>query len=739
MNEKSVDKKLVIELFVISAASLYFELAMIRWLSSEIRIFAYFKNIPLMACLFGLGLGMAMSRSKRDLFKWFPVGLCILIAIICVAGHTIGNPYFDLTHVTFINPLENYLIGNFGDGKTHTEIVYRVIFFMKGLTVLVGVFYLIVWTFSGLGQKIGQLFEKFDSLKAYSINVFASLAGILLFTIVSYCSLTPPVWLLIGILPMFAFYRKPRQIGALVGALVIAFALNMPNVRWSPYYRISVTDAMLDADGSYPAFKYGSNINVNYDTIEGAYDNRPEVLAKLSPKQKAKTADYYDTPYIALGDKPRSVLVLAAGTGNDVAAALRHGADDVDCVEIDPYIANLGKEIHPENPYNDPRVHIIVDDARAYLRRCQKHYDLIVFAYLDSHSAFSSMSSIRLDNYVYTRECFHDASRLLKPKGVMSVIFYYLTWWQLARIYHSVEQGYGGQPLGVYSASDNGPTLLVGPGVDPVAVKASGLKMFDLADAAKSFNFDINEWKDVNATTDDWPYVFLRSPGVTWNYAFGLFFTLILGFGLVRKAFGSFTSNVSGRLMFFLGAAFMLIETKSVTQMGLLAGTTWVVNSCVISGVLLMILAANLIQIKYRFKNLNILFGLLFVSIIANYFFDLNILNGMPTMMSIATGSLILSSPLLFAAMIFAISFSRVADPSKALGMNLLGTLVGGAFEYLSMMLGVKALNLIALILYGLAFHYARKLNSMPPESRLEAMGENAEAAVKTEGDAGDA
>ncbi|MBK9205137.1 MAG: hypothetical protein IPL73_22440 [Candidatus Obscuribacter sp.] len=728
MTEKTSDQKLMTELFVISAASLYFELAIIRWLSSEIRIFAYFKNIPLMACLFGLGLGMAMSRSKTNLFKWFPIGLCVLIGIICVAGHTVVNPIIDLTHVTFINPLENYLIGNFGDGQVHNELWYRVAFFMKGLTVLVGVFYLIVLTFSGMGQKIGELFEKFDSLKAYSVNVFASLVGILLFTIVSYCNLTPPIWLVIGVVPMLAFYRKPLQIGALLLSLVFAFALNMPNVRWSPYYRISVSDIILPADGDHPAFKYGSNINVNYDTIEGAYDNRPEAIAKLSEKQKAGTADYYDTPYIALGDKPRSVLVLAAGTGNDVAAALRHGATDVDCVEIDPYIAKLGKEIHPENPYSDPRVHIIVDDARAYLRRCKKQYDLIVFAYLDSHSAFSSMSSIRLDNYVYTRECFHDASQLLKPKGVMSVIFYYLTWWQLARIYHSVEQGNGAVPIGVYSHRDNGPTLLVGPGLDVGAVKASGLKMFDLADAAKSFNFDINEWKDVNPTTDDWPYVFLRTPGVTWNYAFGLFFTLALGFGLVRKAFGNFTSDTSGRLMFFLGAAFMLIETKSVTQMGLLAGTTWVVNSAVITGVLLMILAANLIQIKMRFKNLDVLFGLLFISIIANYFFDLSTLNGLPTTMSIAVGSLVLSSPLLFAAMIFAISFSKVESASKALGMNLLGTLVGGAFEYLSMMLGIKALNLIALVLYGLAYMYARKLSKSAPVQPIEPPAPDASA-----------
>ena len=222
--------------------------------------------------------------------------------------------------------------------------------------------------------------------------------------------------------------------------------------------------------------------------------------------------------------------------------------------------------------------------------------------------------------------------------------------------------------------------------------------------------FDMPEWKAVNPTTDDWPYVFLRTPGLTFNYAFGLLFTLSFGVGLVRKAFGSFTSDASGRLMFFLGAAFMLIETKSVTQMGLLAGTTWLVNSAVVTGVLLMILVANLLQIKYKFKNLNVLFALLFISIIGNYLFDLNILNGLPTLTSIALGSMILSSPLLFAAMIFAIVYSRVNDPAKALGMNLLGTLIGGALEYASMAFGVKALNIVALLLYAIAMHYSRKL-----------------------------
>ncbi|MEZ4545440.1 MAG: hypothetical protein R3C24_16285 [Cyanobacteriota/Melainabacteria group bacterium] len=69
-DKAATSKKL--ELFIISLLSLYLELVIIRWLSSEIRIFAYFKNVPLMACLFGLGLGMALGMSDKKLARWFP-------------------------------------------------------------------------------------------------------------------------------------------------------------------------------------------------------------------------------------------------------------------------------------------------------------------------------------------------------------------------------------------------------------------------------------------------------------------------------------------------------------------------------------------------------------------------------------------------------------------------------------------------------------------------------------------
>src|SRR5262249_10331894 len=101
---------------------------------------------------------------------------------------------------------------------------------------------------------------------------------------------------------------------------------------------------------------------------------------------------------------------------------------------------------------------------------------------------------------------------------------------------------------------------------------------------------------------------------------------------------------------------------------------------------------------------------LLFVSLIGSYFMPLSMFNSMPMFERLTLGGLVLALPMFFASWIFAITFSKVDVPHNALGMNLLGTLVGGALEYFSMILGISALNLVAFALYGLAFFYWRKV-----------------------------
>src|SRR5262249_376491 len=130
----------------------------------------------------------------------------------------------------------------------------------------------------------------------------------------------------------------------------------------------------------------------------------------------------YSVPY-QVAPHPGRVLVVGAGSGNDVAAALRNGASHVDAVEIDPLLVKLGKKYHPEHPYDSPRVTVFVNDARAFFKRGNEKYDLIVFGFLDSHTMFSSLSVLRLDDYVYTLESMREAKSLLAQNGTAVLAF----------------------------------------------------------------------------------------------------------------------------------------------------------------------------------------------------------------------------------------------------------------------------------------------------------------------------
>ncbi len=73
-------------LFLISCLSLFIELAVIRWISGEIRILSYFKNIVLLAAFLGLAIGFAMVGKGKDYKGTFPWLWIIFVAIVLAVG-----------------------------------------------------------------------------------------------------------------------------------------------------------------------------------------------------------------------------------------------------------------------------------------------------------------------------------------------------------------------------------------------------------------------------------------------------------------------------------------------------------------------------------------------------------------------------------------------------------------------------------------------------------------------------
>ena len=151
---------------------------------------------------------------------------------------------------------------------------------------------------------------------------------------------------------------------------------------------------------------------------------------------------------------------------------------------------------------------------------------------------------------------------------------------------------------------------------------------------------------------------------------------------------------------FLLGVGFMLLEAQIVSRMALLFGTTWVVNSIVVSGLLCLIVAANLvyqafpgISLWWAYAGLMVSLAVMFAVPMEKLFFG-----SWVTRAFVAT--LVLCSPVFFAGIVFVSSFAKAHFEGNALGSNLFGSLAGGLLESLSLWFGLKALTVLAAAIY---------------------------------------
>src|SRR5207247_2362557 len=167
--------------------------------------------------------------------------------------------------------------------------------------------------------------------------------------------------------------------------------------------------------------------------------------------QIEKFGPAYLLPYLlnrdAGGTPFQELTRLAPGSGTDGAAALRAGVGRVDAVEIDPRINEIGRRLHPDKPYADARVTIRLDDGRSFARNTPRKYDLAVYALVDSLVLHSGYSSLRLENFLFTREAFEDVKRTLKPDGVFAMYNFYRQGWVVARLAKMAEEVFGAKPL----------------------------------------------------------------------------------------------------------------------------------------------------------------------------------------------------------------------------------------------------------------------------------------------------
>jgi spermidine synthase len=677
-------------LALISGLSLFLELLMIRWVTSEISLFAYFKNFVLVACFLGFGLGCMLCR--RRIHVNVMIAPLLLLTIILTAP---------------VSPLHNMIAGLPALLGAGSEVniwgVPQVPADWSGVLLamlfVVPLFAEIALVFVPCGQLVGWSLENArNGVTAYSLNVLAGLAGIAAFTALGVLSQPPRVWLLVaGVLSVLVFWPNQRARWVVGAAFVGCLALlSIPGqagrtVYWSLYQKLTLVEDV--KNGRMRSY----SINTNDNWYQEMLDLSPQYVLAHPNEFKSNPIAWnaYNLPY-HFYPAPPSVLVLGAGSGNDVAAALRNGAGGVVAVEIDPQILKLGRKLHFEHPYQSPRTRVVLDDARSYVQNSHEKFDLIVYSLLDSHTTASHFSNIRIDNYVYTREALLQARRLLQPEGLLIVKFQAETPWIAGRLQMLLQDVFGAAPVQFLGE----PMLFTPGGRFFVTGSRERIEraMLDPALAAYVSAHATIPMTPARLTTDDWPYFYQHAPGLPLCVILFAVAVVATMAWFLRMVGGDAARIQPG--FFLLGAGFMLLEAQIVSRMALLFGTTWVVNSLVVSGLLCLIVAANLvyqawprIPLWWAYSGLMLALLVMFVVPTDRLFFESWITRAW-------VSTLVLCSPVFFAGIVFVSSFAKVKFEGSALGSNLFGSLAGGLLESLSMWFGLKALTLLAAAIY---------------------------------------
>ncbi len=601
-----------------------------------------------------------MLSARRKNFWFLPFPLLVLIMVILVA----------LNKFTLLVNSTDVLY--YGAGETQSAKA-------ENFLVLPLIFGMVTLCFIPLSRLFGQLFTQVKPLSAYTFDIIGSLAGIACFYTIAYFALPPLLWFLV--LAVFILLLSSRTVLAASSAMFLASIIIVWQLQigtyWSPYYKIIL----------HPAIPSGYIVDVNN---AGGHQS-------MIPWQYKEP--FYRRVYeLFPGGSFHHALILGAGSGSDTATALAYGVQSVTAVEIDPLILQLGKQFNPDHPYSNPRVKLVVNDGRNFLENSTEHYDLIIFALPDSLTLTSSNTSLRLESFLLTQNSIATARAHLTSNGLLILYNFYRTNWLLDKLVNMVGHTFSQEPLiSTYGGRGRGAVIMAGPRLTELAPGAFG-PYHEFPNPTNDRLHVIGEGyysltPASTPATDDWPFLYLVDHSFPLLYIEGLAMVLVFALGgtltlAPRRVLRRFDWH-----MFSLGAAFMLLEVRSLTTFSLLFGSTWLVNSLVFFAILSSVLLAILFNRRFKVKRIAPVYLLLFAILI------LNIL--------LPPEALLLNNPVIRYILASALAFAP-------------------GLEYFSMLTGYRLLLIPVIAFYALAL-------LLRGRSGQKAQGQEAEVGVPAE------
>ena len=669
-----------LRLFLTSATILFVELLLIRWIPANVKYVGFFSNFLLMASFLGIGVGILRGRRGERLVM-SPFAPLLLATVYLVYGARLNIQARDASEIFFGL-----------DASTSADVNFIV------LPLLI---VLVTALMASLALPLGPLLRSMPPLRAYAIDIAGSMLGIAAFTALSYLGTGPTAWfVVVGVLLLVLALGAGPTPWSVAGGLAMVIVIGASAVVavtsedvWSPYYRISAYQRDFSqastnlADGRPPYF-------LNVDGIP-----HQQILDSEEAAQRYLHRQTYAWFPGRVFDR---VLIIGSGSGSDTALALARGAKHVDAVEIDPKLAQIGRDFHPEGVYLDPRVTVHINDGRAFLNGSHEKYDLILYALTDSLTLVSSTAGVRLESFLFTEESMRAARDHLAPGGMFTMYNLYREPWLIAKLDAMLGDVFGAHRL-VRIVGSAEAILAAGPAVDALAGTPPPGDVVDPVPDAGS--------PAPRPATDDWPFLYLRSGTVAPYYLAALAFILLFAVAVVLRAART-TSTPIRRFsphFFVLGIAFLLLETKSLVSFSLLFGTTWVVNALAFFAILASVLLAIVVNVRLQLRNPAPIYACLFGAIAVAYLVPADALLIDPPELRYALAAGIAFAPVFFANLVFTYSFRDTDSADMSFASNLLGAMVGGALEYVALVTGFRSLFILVAGLYLEALLLARR------------------------------
>ena len=324
---------------------------------------------------------------------------------------------------------------------------------LMGSLAMVGKLVLIIFILSSsfyfCGIALAILFKRFHSniSKLYMADLFGAGSGVIGAIILMNVFSTPVASFLISIPIFVAAMLHGEKISRLISGLLILMAMGASYqgqtlLKSRKPERLPSIYQHWDAMAQIKMFAYPGD-EARGMVIDNAA-NTP--VYKFDGDFSLPDSGAEDLWGIPAGDLIQQFdscrfLSLGAGGGADVLQALAEGAAEVHAVEVNPWINKMLLEGDPggyhrayrdtlgadlvtlpeytHHFYSDPRVTVISEDARAYIRRQTSRFDVIYSLSSNTFAALASGSFALAENYLFTTEAFQDYWAALSDSGYL--------------------------------------------------------------------------------------------------------------------------------------------------------------------------------------------------------------------------------------------------------------------------------------------------------------------------------